>query len=74
MINFMASGTEAELGVLFKNCHKETSIRKALADMVHLQPPTPIATVNTAANSIHNGTTKIISRAIDMELARCRPT
>ena len=39
----------------------------ALAEMGHQQPPTPVATYNTAENSIVNGTEKQkISRAIDM--------
>ena len=63
----MASATEAELRGLFENCQKATSTRTALADMGHLQPPTPVAMDNTAANSIVNGTEKQkISRAIDM--------
>ena len=42
-------------------------MRTALAEMGHLQPPTPMATDNTAANSIVNGTEKHkIYREIDM--------
>ena len=58
MINVMVSATEAELGGLFENVQKETSMRTDLAEMVHLQPTTPVATDNTAANSIVNGTAK----------------
>ena len=58
MINFMASDTEAELGGLFENCHKLTSMQTALAEMGHSQPPTPVEMDNTAANSIVNGTSK----------------
>ena len=54
--NFMASAPEAEMGGLFENCQKSTSMRTALADMGHLQPTTPVATDNTAANSIVNRT------------------
>ena len=50
--------TEAELGGLFENCQKVNSMRTALADMGHLQPPTTVATGNTAANRIFNGTEK----------------
>ena len=52
----MASAIEAELGGLFENFQKSTSMRTALAEMGHLQSPTPVATDNTAANSIVNGT------------------
>ena len=48
----------SELGGLFENCQKETSTRTALADMGHLQPPTPVATNNKAANRIVNGMAK----------------
>ena len=58
MRNIMASDTEAELLGLFENCQKATSTRTALADMGHQQPPTPMETDNTAANSTVNGTAK----------------
>ena len=58
MRNVMASATEVELGGLFENCQKATSVRTALAEMGHQQPPTPLATYNTAANSIVNRTGK----------------
>ena len=62
----MASATEAELGVLFENCQKVTSIRTPLEEMSHQQPPTLDVMYNTAANSIANGTAKQkISGAID---------
>ena len=54
----MASATEAELGGFFEKCQKATSMRTALSDMGHLQPPTPVATDNKVANSIVNGTAK----------------
>ena len=42
-------------------------MRTALADMGHLQPPTPVEKYNTAASSIVNGTERQkISCAIDM--------
>ena len=64
----MASDTEAEMGGLFENFWKAIYMRTAaLAEMGHQQPPTPVATYNTAANSIVNGTAKQKrSRAIDM--------
>ena len=58
MRNVMASATEEELGALFENCQKATSTSTALAEMGHQQPPTPVETENTAANSIVNGTAK----------------
>ena len=54
-------------GGIFENHQRATSMRTALSEMGHLQPPTLVATENTAANSIVNGTAKQkISRAIDM--------
>ena len=53
--NVMASATEAEMGGLFENCQKATSMRMALAKMFHPQPPTPVETENTAENSVING-------------------
>ena len=54
----MVSATEAELGGLFENFQKETSMRTALAEMGHQQPPTSMATDNTAAKIIVNRTAK----------------
>ena len=58
MKNIMASDTEAELGGLFENCNKETSIWSVLSEMGHPQPQTPVTTDNTATNSTVNGTSK----------------
>ena len=58
MINVMASATEAELGGLFENFQKAISTRTDLAEMVHPQPLKPVATDNTAAKRIVNGTEK----------------
>ena len=67
MRNFMAFAIGAELGGLSENYQNVTCMRKALAEMGHLQSPTPVAMENAAANSIVNGTAKQkISRAIDM--------
>ena len=65
MRNFMESDDEAELGGLFENDQKATSIWTAIEEMVHPQQPTSVATDNIAKNSIVNGTAKK-SRAIDM--------
>ena len=58
MINVIASSTEEELVGLFENCQKDNSMRTALAEMGHQQPPTPMATDNTAAKIIVNRTAK----------------
>ena len=58
MRNVMASAMKVELGGLFEKYQKATYMRTALADMCHQQPPTPVATDNTAAKSIVNGTAK----------------
>ena len=64
----MASATEAELRGVFEIYQKSTSMRTALAEMGHLQPPTPVATDSAVANSIVNGTAEQkIYRAIDMQ-------
>ena len=39
----MALATDAELGGLFENCQKATSMRTALEKIFHQQPPTPVA-------------------------------
>ena len=46
------------MGGLFQNCQKSIFMRTALAEMVHQQPPTPLATDNTLANILFNGTAK----------------
>ena len=56
MRNVIAPATEVELGLLFENCQKSTSMRTTLAEMGHQKPPTPVETDNTAAKSIVNGT------------------
>ena len=58
IINVTTSVTVSELGILFENFQKETSMRMALAEMGHQQPPTPVAMDNKAAKIIVNGTAK----------------
>ena len=58
MQNVMASATEAELGGLIEKFQKATSMRTALSEMSHPQPPTLAAMDNLAANRIMNGTSK----------------
>eukprot|EP00957_Ditylum_brightwellii_P100032 7623831-Ditylum_brightwellii.AAC.1 len=48
----MASTTEAELGALFENAKEAISIRNALVEMGHPQPPTPIQVDNAVAHGI----------------------
>ena len=63
----MASAKKAELGGLFENFYKATSMSTALAEMGHIQPPTPVTTNNAATNSIFKRTeNQKRSRAIDM--------
>ena len=64
--NVMVSSTESELGGLFEKYQKAASMSTDLAEMVHQQPPTPIAMDNTAANSIVNRKKQKIFQAIDM--------
>ena len=67
MINTTASATEAELGGLFENFQKATSIQISLAEMGHPQPPTTVATDKKSVNRTVNGTEKQkISISIDM--------
>lgn len=54
----MASAAEAELGALFKNCQEVITIRNALEDMGHRQPPMPVKTDNATAVGITNNTMK----------------
>ena len=49
---------EAELGGLFENSQKSTTMPTSLAEMVHPQPPTLVARDNIAANNIFNVTAK----------------
>ena len=67
MHNVLASAMESEMGGLFNNCQKAVPLRISLGEMKHPQPPTPVATDNSAACSIVNDTAKQKrSRAIDM--------
>ena len=63
----MESTMEEESGGLFENAQKAISMRTALSEMGHSQPPTHMTTDNTEANIIVNGTAKQkTSRSIDM--------
>ena len=50
----MSSTAEAELGALYVNARKRVEIRNILAESRHHQPPTPIQTDNSTAESIIN--------------------
>ena len=56
--NIMVSAMESELGGLFENYQKATSIRMALTEMGRQQPPSPVSTDNTTASIIVNGMAK----------------
>lgn len=67
MKNVLASAAEAELAALFYNAQDACTIQQTLADLGHVQPPTPLQTDNNCANGIINGTVKQKrSKAIDM--------
>eukprot|EP00978_Attheya_sp_CCMP212_P025273 scaffold80937_cov51-Attheya_sp.AAC.2 len=67
MHNVLASAMESEMGGLFNNCQKAVPLRISLGEMKHPQPPTPVATDNSAACRIVNDTAKQKrSRAMDM--------
>ena len=50
----MSSATEAELGLLYINAQKGVEICNILQELGHCQPPTPIQTDNSTAESIIN--------------------
>ena len=50
----MSSAAEAELGALYINTRKGVEIHNILEELGHRQPPTPIQTDNSTAESIIN--------------------
>ncbi len=50
----MSSAAEAKLGALFINAREAVHMRRALAEMGHPQPPTPIQTDNSTAEGVIN--------------------
>ena len=71
----MSSAAEAEVAALYMNAKLAVSIRQALIEMGHPQPPTKIKTDNSTANGIINDTIKQNrSKAIDMRFywLKCR--
>jgi hypothetical protein len=63
----MSSAAEAELGALFINAKTAVPMRKALEELGHPQPPTPMQTDNsTAYGVITNKIQPKATRAMDM--------
>ena len=54
----MSSATEAEIGAVLKNCQTCVTVRKALTEMGHPQPPTPAEVDNQCDVGIFAGTIK----------------
>ena len=52
--SIMSSAAEAEIGALYINARKGVEERNILEEMGHMQPPTPVQTDNTTAESIIN--------------------
>jgi hypothetical protein len=50
----MSSAAEAEIGALYINARKGVEVRNILEEMGHTQPPTPVQTDNSTAESIVN--------------------
>ena len=67
IIGVAASAAESELGSLFLNKQETVNLRKALQELGHTQPLTPIHTNNNTATSIIHKTIKQqISLAMNM--------
>ena len=65
--NVLVSAAEAELIALFEKIMKGIIFRKTLIDMVHQQPPTPVAIENTTeVGIVHNTIKPVRSRKMDM--------
>ncbi len=50
----MSSAAKAEIGALYINAQKGVEERNILEEMGYLQPPTPVQTDNSTADSIVN--------------------
>ena len=57
-LHVMASATEAEIGTVFKKCKACLSMRTALQEMGHPQPPIPVKVDNQCAVGILTDTVK----------------
>jgi hypothetical protein len=63
----VASAAETEVGACFHNTQSGSPLRVTLAELGHIQPPTPLRTDNSTAFGILNKTIKQkISKAMDM--------
>ena len=63
----VASAIEAEIGTVFKNCQACLSMRTALQEIGHPQPPTPVEVDNQCAVGIFTDTVKQKrSKSMDM--------
>jgi hypothetical protein len=63
----VASTAESEVGACFQNAQSGAPLRVTLAELGHIQPPTPLRTDNSTAFGILNETIKQkISKAMDM--------
>jgi hypothetical protein len=65
--NVVASAAESEVGACFQNAQSGAPLRVTLAELGHIQPPTPLRTDNSTAFGILNEKIKQkISKAMDM--------
>jgi hypothetical protein len=65
--NVVASADESEVGACFQNAQIGAPLRDTLAELGHIQPPTPLRTDNSTAFGILNETIKQKrSKAMDM--------
>ena len=73
----MTSATEAELAALYITAQKQVPMRQTLIEMGWPEPPTPIQTDNTTAESVVNNkifTKKLKSMDLRLHWLRCRET
>jgi hypothetical protein len=56
--NVVASAAESEVGACFQNSQSGAPLRITLAELGHIQPPTPLRTDNSTAFGILNETSK----------------
>jgi hypothetical protein len=65
--NMVVSAAESEVGACFQNAQSGAPLRVTLAELGHIQPPTPLRTDNSTAFGILNKTIKQNrSKAMDM--------
>jgi hypothetical protein len=65
--NVVASAVESEVGTCFQNAQSGSPLRVTLAELGHIQPPTPLRTDNSTGFGILNETIKQKqSKAMDM--------